>query len=332
MFFCPWLALCLLKTCVAFTATGNDHRSKSVATFSIAASKSQRDYCPGCRRPLPQCLCDHLPPDKIRLPHTRVLVLQHPAEFRRKTTSTVPLLGLVLARCRVLVGRAFGAELEAILDAARDDADGALPLLLFPGPTSLALDDPAAAARLAERARAGGASPSGSTPNPRTPPKYLLVVLDGTWTQAKCMLRDNPALSERCQSVHFAGTSDPSIYDAIRKEPDASCLSTLEACERALRRLEPHSPQVKEASRYLVRSLRAMILTQIDYEQAHFNKHPDLARNVEKLRSKRERQQQFLAKYSNVQDMRHVNNATLVCNGTLPEGYTLRPLIKSDAR
>ena len=54
-------------------------------------STEWRQYCPGCQRPLPQCLCDHLPASRIRL-DTDVLVLQHPVEFRRKTISTVPLL------------------------------------------------------------------------------------------------------------------------------------------------------------------------------------------------------------------------------------------------
>ena len=105
---------------------------------SITKGEEYRDYCTGCSRPPTQCLCEHLPSEKIEL-ETEVLVLQHPVEFRRKTISTVPLLKLVLEQCRVLVGRSFDSNLESIINEAC--AEGRIPLLLFPGPNASVLED-----------------------------------------------------------------------------------------------------------------------------------------------------------------------------------------------
>ena len=79
--------------------------------------------------------------------------------------------------------------------------------------------------------------------------KWLLVLIDGTWAQAKRMVRDSPHLSEFTQ-VCFQDAAH-SAFDAVRREPDEHCVSTLEACVRALRLLEPDSAAVETAASYL---------------------------------------------------------------------------------
>lgn len=105
---------------------------------SIIQGEEYRACCRGCNRPLTQCLCEHLPAEKIGL-ETKVLVLQHPVEFRRQTVSTVPILKLVLEHCCVLVGRSFSADLELIINNACDE--GRIPLLLFPTSNATVLED-----------------------------------------------------------------------------------------------------------------------------------------------------------------------------------------------
>ena len=56
-----------------------------------------RPTCPRCARPPSVCVCDALPARAIAT-KTKLLVLQHPNEFRRRHFSTVPLLPL----CRLL--------------------------------------------------------------------------------------------------------------------------------------------------------------------------------------------------------------------------------------
>ena len=80
--------------------------------------------------------------------------------------------------------------------------------------------------------------------------KWMLVLIDGTWAQAKRMVRDSPHLSEYTTQVCFQDAAH-SAFDAVRKEPDEHCVSTLEACARALRLLEPDSAAVETAASYL---------------------------------------------------------------------------------
>ncbi|KAL7551334.1 hypothetical protein ACHAWF_014527 [Thalassiosira exigua] len=327
IFLCGWR---LLQFGVAFTATTTSAKHLGDTDGILLFSTSDRDrsidrsewreYCTGCGRPPTQCLCEHLPREKIRL-ETRVLVLQHPVEFRRKTISTVPLLRLVLERCDVLVGRAFDARhLEDALDSSRGD-ESTTPLLLFPGPDAISLEDSDALERLAHSAHDSGARDSTDGAH-RT--RCSLVIVDGTWTQAKRMLRNSPYLLQRCRLVQFTGTTEPSVYDSIRKQPDAHCLSTLESCERTLRLLEPDNPRMQEASDHLLSSLRAMILKQMTHERAHWENSPYQIRNVAKLNAKKERQHRLLNDF----EFPGEGNGN---NATLPAGYALRPLAECDA-
>jgi DTW domain-containing protein YfiP len=288
---------------------------------SIIQDDCYRDYCNGCYRPLPQCLCEHLPKEKIEL-DTKVLVLQHPVEFRRKTISTVPLLKLVLDQCHVLVGRSFDVELETIIQGAYNE--GRIPLLLFPGPNATVLED----SNAMEQLQCAHYGSSGALAEHDGPAKYLLIVVDGTWTQAKRMVRNSPVLEQKCYPIQFTGTEDLSIYDAIRKQPDTHCLSTLESCVRTLNLLEPANVKTGEASKHLLDSLRSMILTQLKYEETHLQKNPDLIRSSSKLKAKKERQKNILsASISRTDD----NTNTGEDNEILPDGYKLRPLVEEDA-
>ena len=301
--------------------TSNDYNAprKHRSDRSIS-QESYREYCDNCNRPLPQCLCRHLPAEKIEL-ETKVLVLQHPVEFRRKTISTVPVMKLVLKQCQVLVGRSFDVELDAIINAACNE--GRIPLLLFPGPNATVLDDAGAMKQL-QTANTDSSDADSLTENGLLSvnghAKYLLVIVDGTWTQAKRMVRNSPILMKQCKPVQFTGSDELSIYDAIRKQPDSHCLSTLESCVRTLKLLEPNNSKIEEASTHLLDSLRSMILTQLQYEEIHLGKNPDLVRNSLKLNAKKERQKHFLS-----------TTNRLSGDKILPDGYALRPLVESDS-
>lgn len=68
----------------------------------------------------------------------------------------------------------------------------------------------------------------------------MLFLVDGTWSQAKGLVRHNPALLDATTQVMFAeGGGDEAIINAIRREPAGHCMSTLEACVKALRIIEP---------------------------------------------------------------------------------------------
>ena len=84
----------------------------------------------------------------------------------------------------------------------------------------------------------------------------LLVVIDGTWAQAKRIYRQSPSL-RALRPVAFDGAAT-SALEAMRSEPEAHCVSTVEACARALRLLEP-TPAVSGAAAHLDASLRLMV-------------------------------------------------------------------------
>jgi DTW domain-containing protein YfiP len=158
-----------------------------------------------------------------------VLILQHEHETkRRKHISTVPLIRLCLGNCRVFAGIKFD-------ECQRECETDPHALLLFPGEGSVVLDDPEMMQKVQELRTAGAVGNSGV-------PNRVLLVIDGTWKQAKKILSLNPWIAElsaagRMQKVCLGRLR--SIYHEIRKEPREGFASTLEATARALVFIEP---------------------------------------------------------------------------------------------
>jgi hypothetical protein len=95
----------------------------------------------------------------------------------------------------------------------------------------------------------------------RHPPRgpVTLVVVDGTWAQAKKVVREN---AELAALPRYAFTPpSPSEY-RIRKEPRADCVSTIEALVHVLGVLEGDAPRFQA----LLAPFRAMIDSQIACE------------------------------------------------------------------
>lgn len=196
-----------------------------------------RDVCPRCSRPTPACICSALPAEPLETA-TRVLVLQHPAEAKRQIAS-VPLISMCMKSVLVTKGVSFSGDIEPLQQAVQS---GFEPLLLFPSADAVALDS-VNASTLA------------------TGNKKLLVLIDGTWTQARHMIRHSPELLGRCTPIKFDQRID-SIFNALRREPEPYCMSTVEACARALRFLEP-SDAAQAAARHMDASLKLLVQGQI---------------------------------------------------------------------
>jgi len=196
-----------------------------------------RDVCPRCSRPTPACICSALPSEPLETA-TRVLVLQHPAEAKRQIAS-VPLISMCMKSVLVTKGVSFSGDIEPLQQAVQS---GFEPLLLFPSADAVALDS-VNASTLA------------------TGSKKLLVLIDGTWTQARHMIRHSPELLGRCTPIKFDQRID-SIFNALRREPEPYCMSTVEACARALRFLEP-SDAAQAAARHMDASLKLLVQGQI---------------------------------------------------------------------
>jgi len=137
-----------------------------------------------------------------------VVVLQHPRE-RRVGIGTARMAQLALPNSLLRVGIDFADDpvVRAVL------AGAAPSYLLFPGPGArdvreLPLEQP-----------------------------ITLVVVDGTWSQARTLVRVNPALAA-LPRIAFTPRR-PSAYDRIRREPADFCVSTIEALTEVLNILEP---------------------------------------------------------------------------------------------
>jgi len=163
-----------------------------------------RSLCFECARPSVVCLCSSIRSVATR---TRVVILQHPRESD-VPIGTARLVELQLAQAERHVAIKLG-EVPRLRERLTDPRAPAI--LLYPGEGAL---------DLAEHAPEG---------------PVTLMVLDGTWWQAKKLLQYNPEL-QRLPRYSLRPRA-PSRY-LIRKEPAAHCISTIEAIGEALTLLE----------------------------------------------------------------------------------------------
>lgn len=189
-----------------------------------------RPTCARCERPLSVCYCAHLTQIESE---TRVVFLQHPRE-EGLGIGTARMASLCLPNSEIHVGVHFRGvpAIEALLaDRERPAA------LLYPGPDAIDV-----------------------TAHPPDRP-ITLILVDGTWPQAKKIVRVNPQLSS-LPRYSFVPPA-PSEY-RIRKEPQADYLSTIESLAHVLGALE------RDPERFLPlrRPFSAMVETQIAYAKS----------------------------------------------------------------
>ena len=156
-----------------------------------------RPLCHRCHRPTTACWCAGLTPIETT---TRVVFLQHPREAK-VAIGTARIAHLGLAGSELHEGIEFADHPRVAELVARPGT-----ALLFPGEGAIAPD-------ALER-----------------PPETLLVI-DGTWPQARKMMARNPAL-RALPRIGFLPRK-PGNY-RIRREPAAHCVATVEAVVEVL--------------------------------------------------------------------------------------------------
>ena len=186
--------------------------------------------CAHCQRPVSVCYCSALTTIETR---SRVVILQHPRE-EGMAIGTARMAHLCLPNSTLHVGTEWD-ESEALDHACGDPGHPAV--LLYPGPDARdILQDP----------------PAGPV---------TLIVVDGTWSQARKLVRMNPRLASL---PRYAFTPPaPSTY-RIRREPRAEYVSTLEALVHVLGVIEGDA----ERFRALMRPMNAMVETQLEAQAA----------------------------------------------------------------
>lgn len=179
-----------------------------------------RDKCIQCRRPAPVCWCPGLPKQKLH-PASKIIILQHPAEIKR-CLRTAPMLALCLepGKCLTFRGKKFPLPKHEGLTEILNDEN---TILLYPSPDAIPLNK---------------LTPVGT--DDQQP--YNLVLLDGTWPQAKAIYHSSPILSQ-LRACKLIGV--PVSEYVIRTQPTEGCLSTLETGALALSILE-NEPELRQ--------------------------------------------------------------------------------------
>lgn len=183
-----------------------------------------RGFCPACLKPPVTCYCAGLRPFRASL---RFLILTHPAE-RRKAINTGRMASLSLLNSVQRYGVSFHDDpvVQTLLGGEEE------AWLLWPDGGG--------------ESRPGGPAATGT-----------VVVLDGTWSTARTMLRENPVLQQLPRLP--LDPARPSAY-AIRRQPDPRCLSTIEAIHQLLEAggQDPHCGR-------LMTLFRSMVMAQLEF-------------------------------------------------------------------
>lgn len=191
--------------------------------------------CQNCQKTEDLCVCNSIQPISTRL---RVLILQHPQE-PDKDLGTARITQLALPQAVLKVGLSW-ANLQKALGEEAKPSEWAV-LYLGSGMKG----KPVTGSALQFVSKAG---------IPVLPPDSLkgIVVLDGTWSQAKALWWRNPWLLKLRRTI--LNPTEKSLYKELRKEPRRECLSTLESVAATLVALgEP--TQVKESLLTLFQTL-----------------------------------------------------------------------------
>ncbi|TPP60884.1 DTW domain-containing protein 2, partial [Fasciola gigantica] len=192
------------------------------------------------------CWCPWLPCPKLSI-KTNILILQHPFEEQRKVrTARILEQALVPEKIRVFRGRRFCEKRFPEL----------MPILASPGAYLLYPHRDAVPADMIQYS-------DDSNPQLLPPPESgrWLIVVDGTWTQARNMVCSNPVLTAlkkiRLPDNQATGVTEPSAF-IVRRQPFVGAVSTVEAVARVLDLWEPRIPQANFYQASLLRPLHQM--------------------------------------------------------------------------
>ncbi|MBN2804727.1 MAG: DTW domain-containing protein [Deltaproteobacteria bacterium] len=200
---------------------------------SDSNSNPDRKYCYRCFKPAVTCICNDIPSVNNK---TKILILQHPLE-RNHPLGTARFAALGLNRCDLKIPYSNSEnKLTYSLHNSMDIEDAAL---LYPS------------------ADAKDISTLDYNKIPST-----LIVIDGTWSNARQIYRDNLWLQNL---PHLSlNPHTPSRY-RIRLEPTDAHISTIEAIVMALKKIEPETSNLDK----LLTAFDSMIDKQIEYIKLH---------------------------------------------------------------
>jgi DTW domain-containing protein YfiP len=200
---------------------------------AVEAAKlfAEDETCPRCGKPLALCICDTVEAVDNEV---EVLILQHPQE-QDKLLGTARLATVALAKATFRVGlswpslaKALGRRADAsrwailYLGGAEENEGGGKREITLVGRKGETIGDQG-------KALAGLEG---------------IIVLDGTWSQAKTLWWRNPWVLKARRLI--LNPKKPSLYGKLRNEPRKEGLSTIESAGFALARIEGR-PEIETA-------------------------------------------------------------------------------------
>jgi DTW domain-containing protein YfiP len=207
--------------------------------------------CPRCQKPLPLCVCDSVTPIESRI---KLLILQHPQEQDR-ALGTARLAAQHFKNAVVRVGLSWPGLAKAL---GRPVADPARWAILYLGSVKAADLDPESEVIALTRKSEAADDQRGILKSIEG-----VILLDGTWSQAKALWWRNPWML-KCQRV-ILGPRQPSRYGHLRREPRRDGLSTIEAAGMLLGALE-RRPDIAAT---LTASFERMLTRYREVERSH---------------------------------------------------------------
>ncbi len=194
------------------------------------------NHCETCHKSTTLCLCDVVQPHKT---HTHILILQHPQEPDHEIGSAL-LAHQALENSTLKIGLSW-RNLSALLNKKTVDPTRWVVLYLGSGIKG----DIKKLEQLQFVSKRG---------HPTEKPKKIegIIILDGTWSQAKTLWWRNAWLLKLPRAI--LNPAHKSLYRELRKEPRKECLSTIESIADTLDVLG-ESPKVSQHLRDLFSQL-----------------------------------------------------------------------------
>lgn len=186
---------------------------------------NQIPHCSRCEKDTKLCICDSIVPLETK---TKVLILQHPQEPDKKL-GTARIAQLSLSHSQLKVGLSWPNLAKASGDKQPFPKDW---VVLHLGSGVKGRQPHKVQVEGARKPQLIYVNKKGEY-QPQAPEVIEgLIILDGTWSQAKTLWWRNAWLL-KCQRAVLI-PSAPSLYGKLRKEPRRECLSTIESIGQAL--------------------------------------------------------------------------------------------------